>query len=242
MPPIYERARATRPGMPSRSPVWWAQRRIGDLTPTGPAGGPLQRVVVSIDGRAEAYALYRVRLDFDHASQLPSAVVTVMEAVGGNPAGTRAVWRYLCDIDLATKILAMNLPPDHALLLLLAEPRRAHYTAYDALWVRIIDVPEALAARTYGAKDSIVLEIEDTSCPWNNGRYRLDAGEARAHRTSEPADLRLPASSLGSAYLGGISFASLAEVGAVEQKTEHAIERADRIFHVARAPWCPEVF
>jgi hypothetical protein len=34
----------------------------------------------------------------------------------------------------------------------------------------------------------------------------------------------------------------MAEVGAIEAKNQNAIEKADRLFHSARAPWCPEIF
>jgi predicted acetyltransferase len=182
-----------------------------------------------------------MRLTFE-SPDIPVATVKVVEAIGATPAGTRAVWRYLCDLDLAGRIEAANLPIDHPLFLLLAEPRRAHHSTYDALWVRIIEVESALAARAYSSRESIVFEIEDEMCPWNTGRFRLEGETGRASRTHELADVHLPISALGSAYLGGISFARMAEVGAIEAKNQNAIEKADRLFHSARAPWCPEIF
>ncbi|MDI1429784.1 GNAT family N-acetyltransferase [Polyangium sorediatum] len=241
IPPIYERARRAAPCMPSRSPMWWSTRRLLDAESMRAGSGPLQRVVFQIDGRDEGYALYRVRLEHVEP-QIPTTVVTVQEAMGATPAGTRAVWRYLCDIDLATRINATCLPPDHPLFLLLAEPRRMHYRTYDSVWVRLVDVPAALAARRYGAEGTIVIEVDDPFCPWNTGRYRLDAGTSRAARTEEPCDLRVSAAALGSAYLGGFSFSRLAEVGGVEARTEGALERADRMFVAPRHPYCPEIF
>lgn len=241
MPTIWERARRLAPGMPSRSPLWWSQRRLIDHDLARAGAGPLQRVVMTIDGIPEAYALYRTRFAFDEAS-LPAGTAIVSEAIGATPAGTRAILRYLCDLDLVTRIKLTNLPVDHPLFLLMVEPKRIHASVIDALWMRIVDVPLALAARSYDAADSIVLEIDDAFCPWNSGRYRLDAREARAHRTNEPADLWMTAAALGSAYLGGITFSRLAEIGDVQERTDDAIQRADRIFRTNRAPWCPEIF
>ncbi|MDI1478463.1 GNAT family N-acetyltransferase [Polyangium sp. y55x31] len=241
IPPLYERARRAAPCMPSRSPGWWSLRRLIDAESMRAGSGPLQRVIVKVDGRDEGYALYRVRLEHTDP-QIPVTVVTVQEAMGATPAGTRAAWRYLCDIDLATRINATCLPPDHPLFLLLAEPRRMHYRTYDSVWVRIVDVPAALAARRYGGEDSIVIEVDDEFCPWNTGRYRLDAATSRAARTEEPCDLRVSAAALGSAYLGGFSFSRLAEVGGAAPRTEGALERADRMFVGARLPYCPEIF
>ncbi|MDC3955745.1 GNAT family N-acetyltransferase [Polyangium jinanense] len=241
MPPLYERARRAAPCMPSRSPLWWSLRRLLDVESTRAGSGPLQRVIVKVDGRDEGYALYRTRLEMT-APQIPVVTVTVQEAMGASPAGTRAVWRYLCDIDLATRINATCLSPDHPLFLLLAEPRRMHYRTYDSVWVRIVDVPRALAARRYGAEGSIVIEVDDEFCPWNTGRYRLDAATSHVTRTEDPCDLRVSAAALGSAYLGGFSFSRLAEIGGVIPRTEGALERADRMFVGSRLPYCPEIF
>ncbi|MRG95844.1 GNAT family N-acetyltransferase [Polyangium spumosum] len=239
-PPLWDSARKLHPGMPSRSAAWWQRRRLADPEAARAGKGPLQRVFVELDGRPEAYALYRVEHKWD--GHVTAGTLNVIEAVGQSPAGTRAVWRYLLDIDLMRQVTATNLPVDHPLFVLLAEPRCLHFSTYDALWVRIVDVPAALAARTYGARDSIVLEIEDTFCPWNTGRFRLDGAEGRAVPTNESPDLRLPAEALGSAYLGGISFTQLADGGRVEVLEEGAAGRADRLFRSTRAPWCPEAF
>ncbi len=241
MPTLWDRARRLAPGMPSRSSSWWKERRLVDVEAVRQGFGPLQKVVFYIDGRPEAYALYRIRLAVEPNGIL-TATVKVLEAIGASADGTRVAWRYLCDLDLAARIEAANLPVDHPIFLLASEPRRLHHSTYDALWVRIIDVESALAARAYSSPESIVLDIDDILCPWNSGRHRLDGATGHAQRTNEPADLRLPITSLGSAYLGGISFARMADVGAVEAKTDGAVEKADRIFRTSRAPWCPEIF
>jgi predicted acetyltransferase len=241
MPTLWDRARQFAPGMPSRSESWWKNRRLLDMESVRAGFGPLQRVVFNVDGNNEAYALYRTRLSFE-SPDIPVSTVKVIEAIGATPKGTRVAWRYLCDLDLANRIEAMNLPVDHPLFLLLAEPRRAHHSTYDALWLRIVDIESALAARTYSSAESIVLDIEDAMCPWNSGRFSLHGQTGRVSRTHESADIHLPISSLGSAYLGGITFSRMADVNAVAAKNDHAIEKADRIFHSARAPWCPEIF
>jgi len=110
----------------------------------------------------------------------------------------------------------------------------------DALWVRLVDVPAALAARAIGPGEAVVLEVRDAFCPWNEGRYRV--GDGGVKRTSAAPDLRLEVNSLGSAYLGGFSFAQLARAGRVEEVRQGAAGRADALFRWGRAPWCPEMF
>lgn len=239
-PGIYEHARKLHPGIPSRSPSWWRARRLADHEAARGGAGPLQRVLVEVDGQPAAYALYRITLKF--IAQIPTAEMTVIEAIGAHGAGTRALWRYLLDVDLVKTVHASCMPVDHPLFMLLAEPRRMHFAKYEALWVRIVDVIPALEARAYDSRESLVLSVEDAFCPRNAGRYRLDGGARRVAPTSEPADLHLSVDALGSAYLGGVSFRQLGDTGRVEELTPDAIARADRLFRSPRAPWCPEIF
>ena len=110
----------------------------------------------------------------------------------------------------------------------------------DCLWVRIVDVGGALSARRYLADGALVIEVADEFCPWNEGRWKVEGGTAE--RTEDAPDLRLPVESLGSAYLGGISFAELARAGRVEELSQGALARADALFLWDRHPWCPEIF
>jgi len=236
---IYERVRRGQPGMFSRTEDWWKLRRLAD-SDRGRAGGAgvLNRVLLTIDGRPEAYALYRVHQNL-HAG-VSRGFVNVIEAVGASLEGTREIWRYLLDIDWTASLKAGQLPVDHPLVLLAANPRRLTMRVIDALWVRIVDVPKALEARTIAPGDPVVIEVADTFCPWNAGRYRIADG--RVMKTDAAPDLALPVNALGSIYLGGFRFAELARAGAIEERSEGAAARADALFPGDRAPWCPEIF
>jgi predicted acetyltransferase len=149
------------------------------------------------------------------------------------------LWRFLLDVDWMARIKAQLLPVDHPLRLLLADPRRLRFTLVDGIMVRLVDVGAALAARSYAGDGSVVAEVEDAFCPWNEGRWLLGPEAARSDAAPE---LRLDASALGSVYLGGFSFAELARAGRVEELVEGAVARADELFRADRAPWCPEIF
>jgi len=47
---------------------------------------------------------------------------------------------------------------------------------------------------------------------------------------------------LGSAYLGGFTFAQLARAERVEEASRGGLARADALFRTDVAPWCPENF
>jgi predicted acetyltransferase len=111
----------------------------------------------------------------------------------------------------------------------------------DGLWVRLVDVGAALAARAYGGSGPVVLEVEDAFLPENAGRWRLAGG--RAERTDEEADLALDVGELGGVYLGGFGFGELVRAGTVRELKEGAAARADAVFLSATPkPWCPEIF
>src|SRR5207247_11283307 len=114
------------------------------------------------------------------------------------------------------------------LFCLLAEPRRMHYTAMEGLWARLVDVGAALSARTYAEDGRLVLDVRDSFCPWNEGGWALEDGEAE--KTEEESHVRLDVDALASVYLGGFTFAELAWAGRVEELRDGALERADAIF------------
>jgi predicted acetyltransferase len=237
-PEVYDAVFSQRPGMFGRSADWWRIRVLADAPSRRGGAGPLQRALLEVDGRAEAYATYRISQSFEGFTSTGSVIV--VEALGATPAATRAIWRWILDMDWTSRVTAARLPVDHPLFHLLAEPRRMKFTVGDCLWVRLIDVGEALSARGYGGDGAVVLEVRDPFCPWNEGRWRLADG--RAERTEAAADLALDVAALGSVYLGGFSFRQLADALRVDELTAGAIDRADGLFRTERAPWCPEIF
>jgi predicted acetyltransferase len=237
---IWERVRPTRPGMLSRSDTWWRVRRVSDPEPPHAGRPPLQRALVEIDGQAAAYALYR--LGASMSAQSRDVPLDVVEALGDSPAATRALWRYLFDIDLVRSFRATHLPPDHPLVFLLADPARLRLCLGDGLWVRLVDVGAALSLRRYGEGPPVVIEVDDRFCPWNTGRYLLGgAGVERTPLDAEP-ELTLDVDALGAVYLGGFGVGALARAGRVVERAPGALRRADALLRCDLHPWCPEMF
>ncbi|HXJ78348.1 MAG TPA: GNAT family N-acetyltransferase [Candidatus Methylomirabilis sp.] len=236
--PVWEQVATETPGMFARTSVWWQARVLSDPDARRGGVGELQCVVLELDGHPAAYALYRVNWASDRG--VPTGAVDVVEAMGQSPEATHAIWRYLLDMDWTARIRARILPVDHPLLLLLAEPRRLRLSFRDGLWVRLVDVGAALAARWYMPPGSVVIDVVDEFCPWNAGRWRIGAGAIE--RTQSEADLRCDVTALGSVYLGGFTWAQLARALRVEERRAGAIARADGLFRTAVAPWCAEIF
>jgi predicted acetyltransferase len=235
LPAIYDRVQPQTAGMFTRTPEWWKARRFYHR-PGGPSGAQT-RVVIELDGELEAYALYRV--SFDAHNMVSKSTLDVGEALGTSPRALEAIWRYLLAIDWVAWIKASWLPLDHPLLLWLREPRRLNLAVVEAVWVRLVDVGAALAARGLG-EGSLVLDVRDEFCPWNQARWKLHDGAA--DRTTAEADIALDVAGLGSAYLGGFTFDQLWRAGRLEELKPGAVVRADELFRTPRQPWCPELF
>jgi predicted acetyltransferase len=235
-PPVWEELRKQRPGVFARPPAWWEVRAL--RMPPEQEANPKRFVVLELDGAVAGYAIYRTHLEFDGA--VSTGRTEVIEAIATSPEATAELWRYLLDIDWSATITAPLLPPDHPLFLLLANPRRLFYTTGDSLWIRLVDVGAALSGRTYADGGRIVFEVRDAVCPWNEGRWLLENGEAS--RTEEAADIALDVDVLGSAYLGAVSFAELRNALRLEELQPGAVERADALFAWRPLPWCPEIF
>jgi predicted acetyltransferase len=220
--------------MLSRSPVYWYEERL--YSGPGPPGtGPRFFVVYELDGVPEGYATYRLRDKWEDG--LPQGSVSVVEAIGTSLVATREIWRYLFGIDLRERVEHTFSDPALTLYHGVADPRRLRLKLTDGLWLRLVDLASALRARAWGADDSLVLEVSDAFCAWNDGRYRTDGSKVDA----DP-DLVLTAADLASAYLGGVDIHALAAAGRIEERTNGAVARAAAMFRTPLPPYCPEVF
>lgn len=239
---VYEANRLDRPGMLTRvgAGTAWRDAALADHESARHGAGPLRCVVAEdTDGRVAGFARYRVKDDYSSPAR-PECKVRVRDVYGRDLASTVAVWRFLCDIDLTSEIQA-DIATDHPLMFLLSDPRQAVPRLQDVLYVRVVDVDRALAARRYAAPIDVVFELADPFCPWNSGRWRLsgDADGAVCERTTDPADLVLGPRELGASYLGGFTLEALARAGRIEELRSGALSAASRAFASDVAPFVP---
>lgn len=239
---VYADQVAARPGMPARAPGW---ERLAVLAPQGggrDGGSPLQCVVAERDGTTVGYARFHNTPQWDLSGARGTIVLRDLEA--RDPAAYAALWRFLFGIDLTSTLVAQNRPVDDAWQHLVSDVRRCERQLRDGLFVRLVDVGAALEARTYSAPVDVVLEVEDSFCPWNEGRWRLagDGTGASCTRTRAAADLTVPVRSLASVYLGGISLTALARAGRAGEPRRGALGPASLAFGNETAPWLPHSF
>jgi predicted acetyltransferase len=246
---VYDAVLATRPGMFGRTDAWW-RVMIYDPAEQRHGAGPLRCLLAEDASGPRGYALYSgtdTWSDF-----LPENVLTVRELMAADPGASAALCTDLLSRDLTTEFRLSRRPADDPLQYQLADPRRTRPQLHDNLWVRIVDVPRALAGRRYACPVDVVLEVRDEILPANAGRWRLTTGgEAPGGGLAascvpapagSPADLALDVTELGAAYLGGTRLGAMAGSGLVTELRPGATRQLSAALAWDPAPWCPKVF
>ena len=108
----------------------------------------------------------------------------------------------------------------------------------DFLWLRVLDVPTALAARPWGADGSVVIEVDD-ELGHASGRWRVEVegGRAAVERTEGEAGVRMAADTLGSLYLGDVTVPELRVAGRLGGDDDSVATFA-AMADVAPTPYC----
>ncbi|MGH8922463.1 MAG: sterol carrier protein domain-containing protein, partial [Actinomycetes bacterium] len=246
---VYDAVLPSRPGFYGRDDAWW-RRMIYDPAEEREGAGPLRCLLAEDGSGPRGYALYS---GVDHwAEFLPENVLTVRELMAVDPAASATLWADLLSRDLTSEFRVPRRPVDDPLLYQLADPRRTRPLLHDGLWVRIVDVPAALAGRRYSGPVDVVIEVRDEILPSNAGRWRLtttggDSGvgsglAASCVPATSAADLALDVTELGAAYLGGTKLGALAGAGLVAELRPGVARQLSAAMSWDPAPWCPLVF
>jgi predicted acetyltransferase len=195
------------------------------------------------DGQDVGFALLRRSHKWE--KWRPVGEVTVWLLVG-EPAAQLALLRRLVDFDLTGTVLVYKVGVDDPLLLWTGGPRStSDVGTFDSLWVRLVDLPEALQDRTWTTPCDVVAEVEDASAPWNHGRWLIHVdgdGRASVDRTSADADLTLPVSALGAAYLGGGNLLAQHRAGLVAEHRTGAVAELSQAMRTPVAPTAAMAF
>ena len=128
------------------------------------ADGPM-RYLVHRDAQSHIDGIANYRLPW--SPQVEDTRNLVVEAFqAASPDAYRAMWMLLADFDLTRKIVAPARPADEPLRWMLRNPRAMRITRQsDNLWLRVLDLPRALQARSYESTADLTVAI-------GRGEYR----------------------------------------------------------------------
>jgi len=241
-PEAFDRHRRMTPGAISRPDKMWDVLSGVVVRPGEDAPKNRTRVLHrGRDGDLDGYVVYESTETWIH--NRPSIKLDVLELIAVTDEAYADLWRYLCEIDWVSEINGHVRAIDEDLRQLFIDGRVARQAdRSDHMWVRLLDVPAALAARRYETPVSVVLDVKDNVL--GDGRFRLDgdADGATCEATDEPADVALDVEVLGAAYLGGSPLHPYAVAGRIDELTPGAVIALDRGMRTARAPWATTGF
>lgn len=175
------------------------------------------------------------------ADRVPDASMEVIRVLATDAQAEADLWTHLAAVDLVTEVTAHHLRVDDPLRWRIADEARVRDRSYAPVFVRLLDLPVALAARSFEVADRLVLRVHDAFEPANDGTWSLDAGPdgCEVVATQDPADVELDVADLASLWLGGVAPATLAAAGRIQVADPSVIGRLRRLFAVDLPPWTP---
>ncbi|MBT2535609.1 GNAT family N-acetyltransferase [Arthrobacter sp. ISL-69] len=235
-PQVFERRHRLTPGSVDRH-EFYREFASGSISRDG---GEDPKVKVALhygpDGEVDGYVSYK----FGGWSSTPYTM-EVIDLVAATTAAYLELWQYLAAIDLVERVSWEESAIDDPLRWALEDARCIEASAArDMLWLRILDVKQALEARHYPADGRLVLKVAD-SLGLTDGTFALDVSGGSAVVTdagASPADLELDVAALSSMYLGGVHPVTLVDSGRILERRPEAAFRAALMFAVERVPHC----
>jgi predicted acetyltransferase len=245
---IYREFSAPRNGFFHRAPIVWEGQVLG----TGPQmdgpvtdAGPSLIAVYEEGGEPQGYVTYAAKWYPEFSDNAGAGQrLFVRDYAYKTPAAYRAMWDMFKQFDLVTRVTMEKMPTDDPAFDILLDPRELHATRFDWLLGRLIDVERALPLRPYGAEGRVVFELQDQMCPWNAGRWALEAGPegSAIARTKDSPHLALDVSSLAQLLFGQVSPTQAVRNGRAEASPGAPLPLWDAMFRTEYAPFCPDGF
>ncbi|MCV7442402.1 GNAT family N-acetyltransferase [Mycobacterium paraense] len=237
LPAIYERWCAITPGALSRDNAWWAD--FLEDRPTQRDNGSTLNFVIHPDG----FLTYRALGASPHAYRRPFGDLVVQDFCAVTDEAHDELLGTLVSLKMFDNIL-IEVPVDDPLPLKLKDQLAAQTTRLsDFLWMRIMNVPDALGARSYRADADVVLEVTDP-LGVAGGRFRLQTRDGAGTCTPHdgPADVKLGLGDLGSIYMGAHRAWELHRASRIAELRSGALDELDAAFDTRRVPYCGTLF
>lgn len=245
---IYRAYSERRNGPVHRNEVWWGHSVLTHWEPASGSRAPSEAVVWHNDrGEDEGYLVYYAQ-PMPRTGRFVPWELEVRDFVALSGDAYLGLWRHLLSHDIATR-LTVHMPPDDPFPDLVEDPRKIEVIRGEGPMLRVVDVERALGMRPYAGTRpvSFSMGITDTTAPWNDGVWRIEAGEGQTRvepfgsaqdRLQEgQADVELSAGTLAPLYTGYMRPEVAASVGLLKVNRAEVIEEMAQAFAVTYPPY-----
>ncbi|MBW1710764.1 MAG: GNAT family N-acetyltransferase, partial [Deltaproteobacteria bacterium] len=217
---LYRRFCAERTGYLHRSKIAWKMY----LTPPTTPRSLLGKIVYEEAGEPLGYMIYTMEPHTTGNPTEPWQKLVIRDFVWLTALAYREIWNVLAAMNLVRNIV-WRAPLDDPLPHLLLEPRMLHSTSYDGLLARIVDIERTIPQRGYDGEGTLIFEIQDELCPWNQGRWKVDAtgGKAAIEHCAEDPQLVIPISTMAMLLFNQISATEAARMGRLDVRKPEAL-------------------
>ena len=239
---LVERVRLDTPGQVSFEGFLW-ERLIGIGAGQEDAAKKLRFIRYDDEsGAPQGFAVYEV---LDKSTPADRAIVEVKYLVTATDDAYAGLWRFLLELDLVGEVQAPLRSIDEPLAWQVHDFRAAVKSKErDHLWVRILDLPAALTARSYHAPGHLVFDVSDPQ-GFTTGRYlHTISSDGTSVVTALEGDIpddadavAITVNDLGAILLGGVSAHTLARAARIEELTPGAASVVDLSYRSAVVPW-----
>lgn len=201
-----------------------------------------ERFIMAIAEDAQGpvgYARFRRKFDQNEENPNPTAKIHVPNLSAATPVAARRIVAALLDLDLISEVTIEALAPDDPVLELSLDVRALKAILLDGMWLRILDLPTALAERRYEQDADVVVEVSDQQLPANAGRWRIKivAGVAVVTRTTADADVSLSIQDLSAAYLGRDHVRRAFAAGTITESRPGAVRELNAALVTTQEPY-----
>ena len=221
----------------------WAERRIEDLISNHLSNGPSYFIGIFDNKTPVGIVTYSIENNNDYGNM--PASLHIWDILYLNIESAIKLWNFCLNIDLVEEIHAKGVPEDDVLEALLISPGDLNARLTTGLWIRIVDVINALEARSYEHNGEIILKVEDSIIKDNNNTYLLntnDKSNPKCEITSKNPDVEITIQGLSEIYLGTFDLNNLIASGNINIKNKKDIKTIKEIFKSESKPFCPMHF
>ncbi len=228
-----------------REEDWWRLAVMADWTDKERRARDIV-VWANESGEDRGYVVYQNRPTGKRATDgWAQQEIWVRDFVALDAGAYRGLWQHVLTHDLASNVVYES-HPDDPFVDLCEDPFVVTVNRGEGPMIRIADVEGAIASRPYvgGSSASFTMRISDGNAPWNEGVWRVEAGEGgmRAQKTDAAPDVEMSVNFLAPLYTGLRTAETLAAVGMITVHRAEALTEITNAFAVADPPYTQDYY